>query len=326
MSSKCRRINESFPQTPNFDRRVFGRSFARAASTKVWRIALITSSPGASILNIIRASLKSSGYEEGNNLVIDFREANGHYGMLPGLIDELIALKPDLIIAEATPAVAAVQKATATIPIIMAPASDPIGAGFVKSFTHPGGNITGVANMFGDTTTKTLDIIRSVFPDAKKIGVLISNNPSHPPLLDVAVRAAATIGIVASSFVARNPEDLENTFAQMKAADCQAVYVLADPPRPALPAIALKDHLPTIFQVSSYVTMYDGLMSYGPNIRSFFTMAADYAARILKGADPKELPVEQPTTFEFIVNLRTARAMGIKIPEPVLLMADQVIE
>lgn len=300
--------------------------FARAASAKVWRIALVTSSPGASILDIIRTSLKNAGYEEGNNLIIDFREANGQYGMLPGLIDELIALKPDLIVAEATPAVAAAQKATPKIPIVMAPASDPIGAGFVKSFTHPGGNITGVANMFGDTTTKTLDIIRSVFPNAKKIGVLISNNPSHPPLLDLAVRAAATIGILASGFVAKNPEDLENTFAQMKAANCEAVYVLADPPRPALPAIALKDHLPTIFQVSSYVTMYDGLMSYGPNIRSFFTMAADYAARIMKGADPKDLPVEQPTTFEFIINLRTARALGIKIPEQVLLMADQVIE
>ncbi len=299
---------------------------ARAASPKVWRIALVTSSPGADILNIIRTSLKSAGYEEGNNLVIDFREANGHYGRLPSLVDELIALKPDLIIAEATPAVAAVQKATTKIPIIMAPASDPVGAGFVKSFTHPGGNITGVANMFGDTTTKTLDIIRSAFPNAKKIGVLISNNPSHPPLLDLAVRAAATVGILASGFVAKNPEDLENTFAQMKAANCEVVYVLADPPRPALPAIALKDHLPTIFQVSSYVTMYDGLMSYGPNVRSFFTMAADYAARIMKGADPKELPVEQPTTFEFMINLRTARAMGIKIPEQILLMADQVVE
>src|SRR6185312_14178133 len=301
-------------------------SFARANSTKVWRIALVTSSPGAHILDIIRTSLTSLGYEQGKDFVIDFREASGHFGVLPALVDELIALRPDLIIAEATPAVAAAQKATTTIPVIMAPASDPIGSGFVKSFTHPGGNITGVANMFGDSTTKTLDIIRSFFPDAKKIGVLISNNPSHPPLLELALRAAATLGISASGFVAKNPEDLENAFAEMKAAGCEAVYVLADPPRPALPAIALKDHLPTIFQVSSYVTMYDGLMSYGPNIRSFFTMAADYAVRIMKGADPKELPVEQPTTFEFIINLRTARAMGIKIPEQVLLMADQVIE
>jgi putative ABC transport system substrate-binding protein len=301
-------------------------SFARAASTKVWRVALVTSSPGAPILNMIRISLKKSGYEEGKNLVIDFREANGRYSSLPTLVDELIALKPDLIVAEATPAVAAAQKATTTIPIIMAPATDPIGSGFVKSFAHPGGNITGVANMFGDSTTKTLDIIRSTFPSAKKIGVLISNNPTHPHLLELAVRAAATIGISASGFVAKNPEDLENAFAQMKAANCEAVYVLADPPRPALPAIALKARLPTIFQVSTYVTLYDGLMSYGPNVRSFFTMAADYAARIMNGSDPKELPVEQPTAFEFIINLRTARSMDITIPENVLLLADQVIE
>jgi putative ABC transport system substrate-binding protein len=301
-------------------------SLARAASTKVWRIALVTSSPGAPILNWIRTSLTSSGYEQGRDFVIDFREANGRYGALPALVDELIALKPDLIIAEATPAVAAAQKATTTIPIIMAPSTDPIGSGFVRSFTHPGGNITGVANMFGDSTTKTLDIIRSTFPSAKKIGVLISNNPTHPPLLELTVRAAATLGISASGFVAKNPEDLDAAFAQMKAANCEAVYVLADPPRPALPGIALKARLPTIFQVSSYVTLYDGLMSYGPNIRSLFTMAADYAVRIMKGADPKELPVEQPTTFDFVINLRTARAMGIAIPENVLVMADQIIE
>lgn len=301
-------------------------SFARAASTKVWRIALVTSGQGDFVLDAIRTALKSAGYEEGKNLVIDFRAANGHYSALPTLVEALIVLKPDLIIAEATPAIAAAQKATTVIPIIMAPASDPIGSGFVKSFTHPGGNITGVANMFADSTTKTLDIIRRVFPNAKKIGVLISNNPTHPPLLELAVRAAATIGITASGFVAKNPEDLESAFAQMKAANCEAAYVLADPPRPAMPAIALKAGLPTIFQVNSYVTRYGGLMSYGPNIRSFFTMAAEYAVRIMKGAHPNDLPVEQPTTFEFMINLRTARAMGITIPEQVLLMADQVIE
>jgi putative tryptophan/tyrosine transport system substrate-binding protein len=116
---------------------------------------------------------------------------------------KLIALMPDLIIAEATPAIAAAQRATATIPIVMAPASDPIASGFVKSFTHPGGNITAVANMFGDATTKTLDIIRQVFPNAKKIGVLISNNPTHPAFADVAERAAKSVGISASRFVAQ---------------------------------------------------------------------------------------------------------------------------
>jgi putative tryptophan/tyrosine transport system substrate-binding protein len=299
---------------------------AHAESAKVWRVAFVTSGVGRFILDVIRETFKSKGYEEGRNLIIYVREANGRYDTLPALLDELIALKPDLIIAEATPAVAAAQRATATIPIVMAPASDPIGSGFVKSFTHPGGNITGVANMFGDATTKTLDIIRQVFPKAKKIGVLISNNPTHPAFADVAERAARAVGISASRFVAPNPEDLERVFSEMKAAGCQAVYVLADPPRPALPPIALRAGLATIFQVSSYVTLYDGLISYGPNIRAFFTKAVEYADRIIKGARPEDLPVEQPTTFEFIINLRTARALGLTIPENVLLMADRVIE
>ena len=299
---------------------------SKAASAKVWRVALVTSGRGIPILDIIRTSLNGAGYEEGKNLIIDFREANGRYGTLPALLDELIALKPDIIIAEATPAVAAAQKATATIPIVMAPASDPIGSGFVRSFTHPGSNITGVANMFGETTTKTLDIVRLVLPNVKKVGVLISNNPTHPALAEVAERAAESISLSAIRSLARDPDDLDRAFAQMKAANCEVVYVLADPPRPALPSIALRAGLPTIFQVSSYVTLYDGLMSYGPNIRFFFTKAVEYADRIMKGADPKDLPVEQPTRFEFIVNLRTAKAFGLAIPERVLVMADQVIE
>jgi putative ABC transport system substrate-binding protein len=297
----------------------------RAEPSRTWRVALLTSGRGVDILASIRASLASRGYEEGKNLVIDFREANGRYAVLPDLVAELMSLRPDVIIAEATPAIAAAQSATSVIPIVMAPATDPIGSGFVKSFTHPGGNITGVANMFGDLTAKTLDILRLVFPNAKKIGVLISNNPTHPALLDVAKRAAAAIGIAAEGFVASNPEDIEAAFVQMKRANCEVAYVLADPPRPVLPPIALKLALPTIFQVNSYVSL-GGLMSYGPNIPAFFTKAAQYVDRILKGAKPADLPVEQPTMFEFMINLRTAKALGLTIPERVLIMADQVIE
>ena len=301
-------------------------SLTHAQSSKIWRVALLTSGKSTEVLEDIRGSFKSLGYEEGKNLVIDLRDAGGRYGDLPKLVAELIDLKPDIIIAEATPAIAAAQKATSTIPIIMAPASDPVGSGFVKSFTHPGGNITGVANMFGDATTKTLDIIRQVFPSAKKIGILISNNPTHLAFAEVAERAATAAGLSASRFVAPNPEDLERAFSEMKAAGCQAVYVLADPPRPALPAIALRAGLPTIFQVSSYALLYDGLMSYGPNVRSFFTMAVGFADKIIKGADPRDLPVEQPTTFEFIINLRMARSLGVTIPDQVLSLADRVIE
>jgi putative ABC transport system substrate-binding protein len=301
-------------------------SLANAETAKVRRVALVSSGQGQVVLDFIREAFKAKGYDEGKSLIIDVREAKGRYDALPALLDELIALKPDLIIAEATPAIAAAQKATSTIPIVMAPASDPIGSGFVKSFTHPGGNITGVANMFGDTTTKTLDIIRQVFPNAKKIGILISSNPTHPAFAEVAERAAKAVGVSASRFVAPNPEDLERAFSEMKAAGCDAVYVLADPPRPALPLIALHMGLATIFQVSTYVTLYDGLMSYGPNIQAFFTKAVEYADKIIKGADPKDLPVEQPTTFEFVINLKMARALGLTIPEQVLLMADRVIE
>jgi putative ABC transport system substrate-binding protein len=286
----------------------------------------VTSGKSTEVLENIRASFKGLGYEEGKNLIIDLRDAGGRYGDLPKLVAELIALRPDLIIAEATPAIAAAQKATSTIPIIMAPASDPVGSGFVKSFTHPGGNITGVANMFGDATTKTLDIIRQVFPTAKKLGILISSNPTHPAFAEVAERAADAAGLSTSRFVAPNPEDLERAFSEMRAAGCQAVYVLADPPRPALPAIALRAGLPTIFQVSSYVLLYDGLMSYGPNVKSFFTMAVGFADKVIKGADPRDLPVEQPTTFEFMINMRTARALGVAIPDQILSLADRVIE
>jgi putative ABC transport system substrate-binding protein len=298
---------------------------ASAQSSRSWRVALVTSGRSAEILEWIRGALTTLGYQEGKNLIIDFREANGRYALLPGLVAELIARKPDVIIAEATPAVAAAQQATSTIPIVMAPASDPINSGFVKSFAHPGGNITGVANMFGDLTAKTLDILRLVFPNTKKIGVLISNNPTHPGLFDVARKAADTIGISAERFIAPNPEDLEKAFAEMKAAHCEVVYVLADPPRPALPPIAANLQLPTVFQVSTYVKI-GGLMSNGPDIQAFFTKAASYVDRILKGGNPAEMPVEQPTTFQFAVNLRTAKALGVTIPEQVLLMADEVIE
>lgn len=288
---------------------------------------MVTSGKGTGIiLTSIREAFRERGYEEGRDIIIDFREAIGRYDILASLVEELFALKPDLIIAEATPAIAAAQKLTSRIPIIMAPASDPVGSGFVKSFTHPGGNITGVANMFGDTTTKIIDIIRTAIPHARKLAVLTSSNPTHPALTKVALEAANSEDMTAQAFVAPNPEDLEDAFARIKSAGCDVVYVLADPPRPALPSIALKTGLPTFFQVSTYVTLYDGLISYGPNIQTFFTKAVEYADRIIKGADPKELPVQQPTNFELLVNLKTARAFGLEIPERLLLMADKVIE
>ncbi|MBR1200314.1 ABC transporter substrate-binding protein [Bradyrhizobium sp. AUGA SZCCT0240] len=298
---------------------------AKADRSRQWRVAYVGSGRTTIAVPILREALRQLGYEEGKNLILDVRAANGHYAILPDLLKEVVGLRPDVIVAEATPAVAAAQKATSTIPIVMSPASDPVGSGFVESFARPGGNITGVANMFGDTTTKTLDIIRLVLPNVKMIGVLISNNPTHPRLLEVAKQAAASMAIFAEGFVAPNPDDLERAFAEMKSANCDAVYVLADPVRPAIPGIALKSGLPTIYQVNTYVTE-GGLMSYGPDVPGFFSLAARYVDRILKGGKPAEIPVEQPTKFLFVVNLRTAKGLGLTIPESVLLMADKVIE
>jgi putative ABC transport system substrate-binding protein len=300
-------------------------ALAEAAQLRTRRVALVTSGRGVEVLEWIKVTLRTLGYEEGRNLDIDFRQANGRYAVLPDLMAEVIALNPDVIVAEATPAIAAAQRLTSTIPIVMSPATDPIGSGFVKSFARPGGNITGLANMFGDLTAKTLDFVRLIFPDVKKIGILTSSNPTHPPLADVAIRAAGAIDIAAEQFVAPDPEDIDRAFAAMKAANCEVVYVLADPPRPALPPIALRYGLPAVYQVSTYPDL-GGLMCYGPDIHALFVRTAHYIDRIFKGGDPAEIPVEQPTKFVFVINLRTAKAMNLSIPERVLLMADRVIE
>ncbi|MCJ9703450.1 MULTISPECIES: ABC transporter substrate-binding protein [unclassified Bradyrhizobium] len=288
-------------------------------------MAYLVSGRGSATTPVIKDTLRSLGYEEGKNLVFDVREANGRYSELPELMQQLLQLKPDVIIAEATPAIAVAQKATSTIPIVMSPSTDPIGSGFVRSFAKPGGNITGVANMFGDLTAKTLDIVRLVFPNVRKLGVLTSNNPTHAALFEVARDAAAKIGISADRYIAPNPEDVKKAYQDMKAAGCDVVYVLADPIRPSLPSIALEHRLPSVFQVNSY-TELGGLMSYGPEILSLFVKAAHYVDRILKGGNPADIPVEQPTQFVFTINLRTAKALGLSIPENVLIMADKVIE
>jgi putative tryptophan/tyrosine transport system substrate-binding protein len=298
---------------------------ASADPSRPWIIGLVTSGEGDRIIGWFREAFRAKGYREGKDLIIELRAAKGHYSLLPTLVAELVALKPDVIIAEATPAIIAAQRATSTIPIIMSPSTDPIGSGFVKSFAKPGGNITGIANMFAELTTKTLDTIRLLFPKVQKIGVLTSNNPTHPGLVEVVVKAAGAIGISAQRFVAPNPEDLEKAFADMHAADCEVVYVLADPPRRVLPSIALKYRLPTVYQVTNYPDI-GGLMAYGPDIKALFVLAAEYVDRILKGADPADLPVEQPTKFELVVNVQTAKALQLAIPEQVLLLADRVIE
>jgi putative ABC transport system substrate-binding protein len=269
--------------------------------------------------------MADQGYVEGKNFVVDAREALGRYDLLPGLAKGIISGSPDVIVAEATPAIAAVQRETSSIPIVMSPSTDPIGSGFVKSFARPGGNITGFANMFGDLTAKSLEILHLVVPNAKTIAVLMSSNPTHARLFEVARTGAQSISLTALPFVAPTPADLDRAFLEMKQAGCDALYVLADPIRPIIAELAMAARLPSIYQYSLFVDI-GGLMSYGPDVLVIFKRAAVYVDKIIKGANPADLPVEQPTRFDFVLNLKTAKTLGLSIPDSVVGLADKVIE
>jgi putative ABC transport system substrate-binding protein len=296
----------------------------RAQQQKIRRIGCLISGP-ANSLDSFRQRMADLGHIEGKNLIVDARAAEGRYDRLPGFAKEIVDLRPDAIVAEATPAIAAAQRATKTIPIVMAPATDPIGSGFVESFAHPGGNITGVANMFGDLTAKSLEILHRVLPDAKMVAVLMSANPTHAQLYEVASNGARMIGLSTAPFVAATPADLDRVFLEIKQAKCDALYVLADPFRPKIPELAAVIRIPAIYQYDVFVES-GGFMSYGPDIRGLIAHAADSLDKIFKGANPAELPVERPTKFEFVLNLKTAKALGLALPESIMLMADKVVE
>lgn len=269
--------------------------------------------------------MAEQGYVEGKSFIIDIREAQGRYDLLPGLAKEIIHAGPDVIVAEATPAIAAVQHETSSIPIVMSPSTDPVGSGFVKSFAHPGGNITGFANMFGDLSAKSLEFLHLVVPGARTVAVLMSSNPTHAPMFKLARAGGERLGLTTLPFVAPTETDLERAFLEIRKAGCDALYVLADPYRPIITQLALSARLPSIYQYSLFVDI-GGLMSYGPDVLDIFKRAAVYVDKIIKGANPADLPIEQPTKFYFVLNLKTAKALGLSIPESVVAMADNVLE
>ncbi len=305
-------------------------ALARATSNKVWRVAYLY--PGAldnpesrALFEAFRAEMRELGYVEGKNLLIDSRDAHGKSERLPSLVSELIAVRPDAIVAVATPAIAAAQHATSTIPIVMCPATDPVGSGFIKSLAHPGGNITGVANMFGDAIGKSVELLHTILPSAKRIAVLLSANPVHPQQYELVNAAAKTLGLAAVRVMAPTPDDLEMAFDKMRQENCEALFVLADPIRPKIVSLAAKTRMPAIYQYSAFVDL-GGLVSYGAILEPIYPKAAHYVDKIFSGAAPAEIPVEQPVEFELAFNLKTAGALGLAIPANVTARADKVIE
>ena len=305
-------------------------ALAQQSSGKVWRVAWLSpvfadTLVDREIIDAFRSEMRSLGYVEGKNLVVDSRFGEGHIERLPSLTSELIALHPDVIVAIATPAIAAAQRATSTIPIVMAPATDPIGSGFVKSLAHPGGNISGVANMYGDAIGKSVELLHTILPAAKRIAVLMSTNPTHPQQYALVEAAAKALDLMVIAIMAETPADLPQAFKKMGRENCDALFVLADPIRPTIPTLATEAKIPAIYQYTGWVDL-GGLASYGASTTPMFRKAAQYVDKIFKGANPAELPVEQPVAFELALNLKTAAALGLSIPDAVVARADKVIE
>jgi putative ABC transport system substrate-binding protein len=269
--------------------------------------------------------LAELGYLVGNNVTIERRWA--HYDRLPKLLEELVRLNPALIVAGGNVVALAASRATSTIPIVFNIASDPVKLGLAKSFAHPGGNATGIALMTATLTLKRLELIRELLPQSSAVGFLV--NPDNQDLLQEIEDVARSTGRSLEVALARNLDDLEPAFTKLVGAQVGAVLVSNDAfflsQRVQLVALAKRHSLPASYEWREFPAV-GGLMSYGPSLPGTFQKVGTYAARILKGAQPSDLPIEQPTEFNLVINSATARSLGINIPPTLLARADEVIE
>ena len=284
----------------------------------------------SSNLDAFRDGMRQLGYVEGRNVRFEYRFAEGVIGRLPSLAAELVALNPNVILSAPLPATLAVQNATHTIPIVMGTGADPVGFGLVKSLAHPGGNITGVSNFAEQLASKQLDIMRELLPRLSRIAVLVNvTNPLHVPQWRETQLAAIKAAVTLVPFELQREEQLEAAFAVFARERVDALLVPPDTTfythRRRIAELAASARLPAIYFLRVQVED-GGLMSYGPDVREGYRRAATYVDKILKGAKPADLPIEQPTKIEFVINLRAAKTLGLQIPPQLLARADEVIE
>jgi putative tryptophan/tyrosine transport system substrate-binding protein len=295
----------------------------------VSRIGCLTVS-GVATYAPFREGLRELGWVEGRDVVIEYRDAEGRVERLPALAADLVRLKVDVIVATGAAAPREASKATATIPIVMTSGGDPVAAGLVASLARPGGNVTGLATTSPELSGKRLELLKQAVPGLRRVAVFWNPaNPSHGQALRAAEGAARTLGLELQPLEFRVREHFEAAFRAAKRANSGAVIVLDDP-------VTLRDRNVLVSQASSVrlPVMYGfresaeagGLIALGPNLADLMRRAAAYVDKILKGTKPSELPVEQPTTFDLVINMKTARALGLTIPQSLLLRADQVIE
>ena len=289
--------------------------------------------PNLHLSEAFRQGLRDLGYVEGRNVVIEYRDAEGKFERLPALAAELVALKVDVIVAPSTPAALAARQATKTIPVIFAALGDPVTSGLVTSLARPGGNVTGVSFLSPELVGKRLERLTQAVPGAGRVAVLWQ--PGDVPestakdLRTEAEVAARALGVRLQVVEARGPTDFDRAFSEMTKAHVDALSVLTSAmlftERGRLVALAAKHRLPAVYPWREGADA-GGLMSYGPNLPDLYRRAATYVDKILKGAKPGDLPVEQPTKFELVINMKTAKALGLTIPQSLLVGADQLIE
>ncbi len=274
--------------------------------------------------------LRKAGYAEGRDVVIEWRyAAGGDYARVSALAADLVKSRVDVIVVNTTLSTQVVKRTTSTIPIVMTAVGDPVGSGLVTSLAHPGGNVTGLTIMSADLTAKRLQLLKEVIPRLTRIAVLWNSATPllHPKMIADLKAVEPSLSIKLSFVSAGTPEELGPAFSAVSHAHAQALYVLDTAffeHRTTISKLALKARLPAIYGDRQFVD--EGLlMSYGPNSVNIFLRSAGYVDKILKGAKPADLPVEQPTKFELVVNLKTAKALGITIPQSILLRADEVI-
>jgi putative tryptophan/tyrosine transport system substrate-binding protein len=301
---------------------------------KVYRVGILgekASDPSeVRLWQAFRLGLRELGWLEGRNILIESRWAEGNHARIPELAADLVRLKVDLIVTRGSPYVQGARRATSSIPIVFTMHADPVASGHVASLARPGGNITGLAILQTELYVKGLEILISAVPVAKQIAVLWNPDaPSHTPALKALEAAARPLQRQLQAVVAGTRAELENAFSAMARAHAQAVLVLGHGPymaeRQRIAELAIRYRLPTFFVWRDHVEA-GGLISYGPDFTDLVRRGAIYVDKILKGAKPGDLPVEQPTKFEFVINLKTAKALGLTIPPSLLARADQVIE
>jgi len=308
---------------------LISRAHAQAPKPRLATLSPSSQTASAARWGAFWEGMQALGHSR-DDFVVENRWADGHPDQLSGLAAELVRLDPQIIVCYGSEATLAAKQATTSIPIVIAVSADPIGAGLAASHARPGGNVTGLSMQQPDMAGKHVELLKRVVPQAKRIAVLLNpHDPTHPIRADEIIRAAGSTGIEAFSVAAAVVEQIAGAFAEMTSRNADALIVLGTPlftqARAEIVELAARQRLPALYDTSSFVAI-GGLISYGADPNDLFRRAAYYVDKILKGAKPADLPIEQPTKFLLLINLKTARALGLDVPDKLLALADEIIE